>query len=255
MRTFALVGESSALTLVEVFQVRIQICLVSVMLCCAFVGCFSDAPETLPVQAVRRSTAEIVAECALCHSTQEAQRGPILHGMNAWYLLAQIQKFRAGVRGQDPDNRSAHLMGVAAKKVRNKREMIVAAKWFAEQPTMSAMRTISGDLASGATLYAARCAVCHGEKAEGKREIASPSLNRLEGWYFIDQMRKFRNGMRGRHDLDPGGQAMAAAVTDLTPRQISDVVAYVVDAFGPPKAPSLRERFLRKMAEMNATLE
>jgi cytochrome c553 len=118
---------------------------------------------------------------------------------------------------------------------------------------MPAIRTVSGDLPTGSSLYAARCAVCHGEKTEGKREFASPSLNRLEGWYFLDQMRKFRNGMRGRHELDFGGQVMAAAVAGLTKQQMYDVVAYVVNTFGPPEAPSLRQRFEKRALESNAS--
>ena len=31
----------------------------------------------------------------------EAQRGPILDGMEYWYLSEQLQKFHAGIRGQN----------------------------------------------------------------------------------------------------------------------------------------------------------
>ena len=232
-----------------------QVHLAGVTLCCFFAGCSPSARETSSLEAVKRSTEAIVAECALCHSTKEAQRGPILHGMDSWYLLSQIQKFHRGVRGQNPDNRSEYLMGIAVKKIRSDQEVKALAKWFAGQEPMPAIRTVRGDAEAGATLYATRCASCHGDKAEGKRETISPSLTRLEGWYFLDQMRKFRNGQRGRHGLDPGGQAMAAAISDLTPRQIIDLVAYVVDAFGPAEAPTLRQRYLRPVADSNASQE
>ena len=232
-----------------------QVHLAGLTLCCLFAGCSPSARETSSLEAVKRSPEAIVAECALCHSTKEAQRGPILHGMDSWYLLSQIQKFHRGVRGQNPDNRSEYLMGIAVKKIRSQREMVVAAKWFAKQKPLPAIRTVPGDLQAGASHYLARCAVCHGEKGEGKLDTASPSLTKLEGWYFLDQMRKFRNGQRGRHGLDPGGQAMAAAISDLTPRQIIDLVAYVVDAFGPAEAPTLRQRYLRPVADSNASKE
>ena len=175
--------------------------------------------------------------------------------MDEWYLLAQIQKFHNGARGQNPDNRSEYLMGIAVKKVQGRQEISLAAKWFAEQEPMPAIRTITGDQQAGKSLYLLRCAVCHGENAEGKLETASPSLTKLEGWYFIDQMRKFRNGQRGNHNLDPAGQVMAAAVSNLTPDQIKDVVTYVVNAFGPPPAPVVRQQFLRKANESNASKE
>lgn len=232
-----------------------QVWLPGLLLCCLLGGCLYSFRHDPANGIVSRSPEAIVAECALCHSTKEAQRGPILHGMDEWYLLGQIQKFYNGVRGQDPDNRSEYLMGVVVKKIRSKQEMSLAAKWFAEQEPVSAIRTITGDQQAGESLYLSRCAVCHGERAEGKLETASPSLTELEGWYFIDQMRKFRNGQRGRHDLDPAGQVMAAAVSNLTPTQIKDVVTYVVNVFGPPPAPAIRQQFLRKANESNASNE
>ena len=59
----------------------------------------------------------LVAECLLCHSNKEAQRGPILHGMETWYLMDQLEKFRSGVRGKLASNRSEYLMGVGARKI------------------------------------------------------------------------------------------------------------------------------------------
>ncbi len=195
----------------------------------------------------------LVTECVLCHSTLEAQRGPILNGMDHWYLLEQIQKFRSGVRGQNPDNRSEYLMGMAAKKIQNDFEMAFSADWFAKQKPLPAVRTVPGNVEAGAELYALRCASCHGENADGNSTLLSPSLTRLEGWYFLDQMRKFRSGLRGKSPADLGGKIMAAASVDLTNQQLRDVVAYVVDAFGPPEAPSLRQRFEKRALESNAS--
>ena len=255
MRSFALVGASTAPRVCRVSCILKQVSLFGLLLCCLLVGCLPSVRQIPAAGTVSRSPEAIVTECTLCHSTREAQRGPILHGMDEWYLLTQIQKFHAGARGQDTKNRSEYLMGVAVKNIRSKREMALAAKWFAEQEPVSAIRTITGDQQVGESLYLSRCAVCHGEQAEGKLETASPSLTELEGWYFIDQMRKFRNGQRGRHDLDPAGQVMAAAVSNLTPTQIKDVVTYVVNAFGPPPAPAIRQQFLRKANESNASKE
>ncbi|MFP6854189.1 MAG: c-type cytochrome [Opitutales bacterium] len=225
-----------------------------VLFCMAF-GCSSNAPQEGASSSLDRPLGSTLSACALCHSTKEAQRGPILHGMDAWYLLAQIQKFHTGIRGQNPKNRSEHLMGVAIRKIGSKQEMTSLSQWFANQKPMPAIPTVRGDLANGKILYATRCASCHGEKAEGKRELSSPSLSQLEGWYFLDQMRKFRSGMRGKHPLDTAGQAMVAAVADFSPAQLRDVVAFAVDAFGLPKAPSSRKPLPRRPIESNASRE
>jgi len=226
---------------------------------CFFLGCLGDRGENSGlVDAGRgRSPEAIVAECALCHGTKEAQRAPILDGMEYWYLLDQIQKFHSGVRGQSPENRSEYLMGSAAKKLRSDFEMAFAASWFAKQERKPAIRTVRGDIESGAKLYEERCASCHGSNAEGNATLMSPSLASLEGWYFLDQMRKFRSRSRGNSPADAGGQIMAAASAGLTNRQLRDVVAYVVEEFGPPEAPSLRDELLKRFAEgreANATI-
>ena len=65
----------------------------------------------------------LIGECMVCHSNQEAQRGPVLHGMENWYLLDQLEKFRSGVRGQNPKNKSEYLMGIGARKIKNDYEI------------------------------------------------------------------------------------------------------------------------------------
>ena len=74
--------------------------------------------------------------------------------------------------------------------------------------------------------------------------MQSPALSRLEGWYFYEQMRKFRNNSRGYHPRDLAGQTMAAASKELSDGDIRDVVAYVVENFGPVEAASQRDKYL-----------
>ena len=72
----------------------------------------------------------LVRECTVCHGVNEAQRGPILDGMEYWYLLDQLEKFHSGVRGQNAANKSEYLMGVGIRKVKNSVEMAYLADWF-----------------------------------------------------------------------------------------------------------------------------
>ena len=184
----------------------------------------------------------LVAECMLCHSNKEAQRGPILHGMETWYLIDQLEKFRSGVRGKLVSNRSEYLMGMAAKKIQDDYELAYVANWFSEQEPLPAIRTIEGNLEDGKIFYNQRCASCHGENGEGNRLVEAPSLQRLEGWYFLEQMRKFRSGQRGYHMKDITGQSMAAASKEISDRNLRNVVAYFIDAFGPEEEISERDR-------------
>ena len=58
----------------------------------------------------------------------------------------------------------------------------------------------------------------------------------MEGWYFIEQMRKFRSGDRGYHPKDEWGRVMATASTDLADWDLKNLIAYVVGEFGLPEA-------------------
>lgn len=194
----------------------------------------------------KQNTESLVAECMVCHSNKEAQRGPIIHGMETWYLLDQLEKFRSGVRGQRASNRSEYLMGVGVKKIKNDYELAYLANWFSEQAPLPAIRTVKGNPDLGKEFYLERCASCHGKNAEGNRLLNAPSLHRLEGWYFLEQMRKFRSGERGYHPRDIGGQTMAAASKAISDRNLRNVVSYVVDSFGPEEEISNRERYAPK---------
>jgi cytochrome c553 len=208
------------------------------------ISCVPESKITEPTLAIsdKERGEALVAECLLCHSNKEAQRGPVLHGMETWYLMDQLEKFRSGVRGKLVSNRSEYLMGVGAKKIHDDYELAYVANWFSEQDPLPAIRTIEGNLEDGKIFYDQRCASCHGENGEGNRFVEAPSLQRLEGWYFLEQMRKFRSGQRGYHIKDITGQSMAAASKEISDRNLRNVVAYSVDAFGPEEEISARDR-------------
>ena len=208
------------------------------------ISCVPESKITEPTLGVsdKQRGEALVAECLLCHSNKEAQRGPVLHGMETWYLMDQLEKFRSGVRGKLVSNRSEYLMGVGAKKIHDDYELAYVAKWFSEQEPLPAIRTIEGNLEDGKIFYDQRCASCHGENGEGNRLVEAPSLQRLEGWYFLEQMRKFRSGQRGYHIKDITGQSMAAASKEISDRNLRNVVAYSIDAFGPEEEVSTRDR-------------
>jgi cytochrome c oxidase subunit 2 len=58
--------------------------------------------------------AALYATCATCHGPEgqgvQAMNGPPLAQASDWYLLASLEKFKAGIRGGDPRNANAVLM-------------------------------------------------------------------------------------------------------------------------------------------------
>jgi cytochrome c oxidase subunit 2 len=173
----------------------------------------------------------LYAECKVCHTTKEMQRGPILNGQPYWYVQLQLEKYHKGVRGKDDSNRSEFLMGSAMSKIKSKKDIRLLAKYIAQLPPATHLSTIKGDARAGRDLYVA-CAACHGDAAEGKRIVKGPPIYNLEDWYMLDQLKKFKSGKRGSHADDKEGQIMAAAAKALTDQQMKDLVVYINQEFG-----------------------
>ena len=52
------------------------------------------------------------------------------------------------------------------------------------------------------------CMACHGEKSEGKKELKAPTQVYLEDWYMLEQLKKFKRGLRGANPKDIEGMTM-----------------------------------------------
>ncbi|MCH8303295.1 MAG: c-type cytochrome [Proteobacteria bacterium] len=72
------------------------------------------------------------------------------------------------------------------------------------------------------------CTVCHGIQLMGNPIIRAPRLSGMDSWYVENQLRAFKKGWRGKHEMDLIGmemQPMAAALTDEQIREVSAFVA------------------------------
>jgi cytochrome c oxidase subunit II len=100
--------------------------------------------------------------------------------------------------------------------------------WLAKQPTYQQTRAeIAGDAAAGQALFTT-CMSCHGERAQGNRDLNAPKLSGQAGWYLVRQLRDFRNGVRGAHDGDTYGKQMIPFASMLQDdAAVRNVVAYI----------------------------
>ena len=199
----------------------------------AFSGSKGCAQETATTTE-QRSLASIFYACKVCHGLREMQRGPILEGLESWYLAAQLSKFRTGLRGQNPENRSEFLMGSAVSMIQSEQEVSALVHYIAQRPRPRFNPVIRGNTLRGRQLYANHCVSCHGPSGEGKPELWAPRLADLEDWYLLDQLRKFRNGQRGWHEQDVEGQVMAKVVQPLAVNDLRNIVAALNDMGKPP---------------------
>jgi cytochrome c oxidase subunit 2 len=110
--------------------------------------------------------------------------------------------------------------------------------WLAKQPTFASTRaaTAVGDAVAGQTLFAT-CSACHGSQAEGNRDLNAPKLAGQAGWYLVQQLNHFRQGVRGTNDQDIYGKQMAPlAATLADDTAVRNVVAYITSL--PEKRPA-----------------
>lgn len=94
-----------------------------------------------------------------------------------------------------------------------------------------------GDPVKGKALYAT-CVTCHGQYGEGLQATNSPRLAGLHDWYLLNQLKKFRSGLRGANPEDTFGAQMVPIAKALQNEQaLLDVVAYIgtLKASSPPR--------------------
>ena len=70
------------------------------------------------------------------------------------------------------------------------------------------------------------CTVCHGVQLVGNAILKAPRLSGMETWYVEQQLRNFKNNVRGRHDDDPYGYEMQPMGQSLTEEQITEAAVF-----------------------------
>lgn len=216
----------------------------------------ASAPRTLPGTTAaptwQRATeaaasaprALYVAACGSCHGTEGRGNrqidAPVLAGLSAAYFQRQIEGFRRGYRGRDPDDLEGGEMRPMVEGLTGADAAALGA-WLASLPgdavatdagadaadeATAGAGAAGGDPARGQATYAA-CAVCHGRSGEGNDALGAPRLAGQAGWYTARQLGKFIAGVRGAHPDDAAGASMRASVGGLTRRDVADVVAWI----------------------------
>lgn len=167
----------------------------------------AEMPVIAPVMA-QAAEYRAITTCALCHGPQGHSISPIypaLAGQKAWYILEQLQFFKAQTRG-DPYARGM-MWGMASQL--DDITMLALADYFSKQtPFASPAAPFSHSTATaaaiehGKSLYNAGdpalgvppCAACHGPDASGSDQF--PRLAGQHALYTHKQLRALHNGTR-----------------------------------------------------------
>ena len=171
------------------------------------------------------------AVCAACHGQQaegnQTLHAPKLSRQAGWYLATQMHNYRQGIRGANDQDMTAKQMIPFASLLADDTAVNDVVAYIASLPEQRPPATVAGDVKRGRWLYTT-CAACHGVYGEGIWSTKAPRLSHMSDWYLAQQLKNFRQGVRGSHRQDYYGAQMASMAKILTDdRAINDVVAYV----------------------------
>lgn len=175
---------------------------------------------------------ELFETCAPCHGSNGGGNidigAPTIAGLPSWYVVTQLEKFQNGVRGKHPDDLAGLRMRPMAVSLQfgapGQNEAV--AEHIAGMTRVDPGRAVLANAGAGAGRYQV-CAVCHGADAQGNADLHAPPLAVTNDWYLLEQLRKFKSGIRGADPLDTWGATMRPNTLALDETAMQDVVAYI----------------------------
>lgn len=169
--------------------------------------------------------------CGVCHGAQGEGKpeiaAPAIAGLPAWYVKAQLGKFRDGIRGAHADDAEGLRMRPMSRTIPAEDVEPVAGFVAGLTPVMPDHTLTGGNAESGKALYAT-CAACHGPDGKGMEAMGAPPIVQLDDWYFAKAIHKFQVGIRGANPKDVSGATMRPMAATLKDDQaVADVVAHL----------------------------
>lgn len=175
-----------------------------------------------------------MAQCAGCHG--DADAGPVsplvpaLQGQSEAYLVRALEEYA-------DDERQSGMMEALASVLSEEERAMLAQRYAAMAPPAAlpeAALDESVDLAAGEEIATqglreqnvAACLSCH----DAERSAQFPRLGGLSAAYIEQQLKLFRDGMRGD---TPYGAIMRTVAAQLSDGQIADVAAYLASREAP----------------------
>lgn len=173
----------------------------------------------------------LFGNCSPCHGPEghgnAELAAPNIAGLPQWYLLAQLNKFRAAHRGYDAFDTTGIRMKSMSWTLGLAGDVESIAEYVASLPrTPSAPTLQAGDAQAGQATYQV-CAACHGPQGQGIQAVNAPPLVGQADWYLVAQLHKFKAGRRGTDPADVSGQTMRPNTLALDDQAMLNVVAYI----------------------------
>lgn len=169
--------------------------------------------------------------CVQCHGTDgkgsDLVPAPQIAGLPAWYITAQVQKFRGGIRGAHPDDVGGLKMRPMSRTLKSEADVELVAKYVESLPHDKTPATVKGDATKGKDAFAT-CSACHGADAAGNEALKAPPIRQLNDWYVVSQLGKFKSKVRGYSPDDAQGAQMTGIAGGLADEAaMRDLAAYL----------------------------
>ena len=133
-------------------------------------GCEGLGPD-------RSLGAELFETCALCHGPTGAGNAdiaaPVIAGLPVWYVVVQLESFKAGMRGKHPEDLPGLRMRPIALTLRDEGDLQAVAEHVASLPSAAPEGTVQGNAGAGASTFQI-CVACHGPEGLGNELLHAP---------------------------------------------------------------------------------
>ena len=176
----------------------------------------------------------LFVSCATCHGEQaegnSSLKAPALAGQSATYLVRQLEQFRSGLRGSNAEDIAGQQMQPMAEALPDAPALADVVAYISTLPAPRPDAATAGDAVAGNKAYQGTCGACHGGRGEGNQALNAPRLNTLDATYLVEQVGKFRSGLRGAHPDDKLGRQMAMMASLVDEPTLVDIAAYLHDA-------------------------
>ncbi len=175
---------------------------------------------------------ELFAACVACHGNEglgnDTLAAPSIAGLPAWYVEAQLNKFKTGVRGAHPDDLEGLRMRPMSRQMANDAEVKSVAKYVASLTRTPVAPKLKGGVAASGQASYATCLACHGPEGKGNEQLKAPPIAGQADWYLLAQLKKFKAGIRGTNPADTSGATMRPMAMTLADEQaMLNVVAHI----------------------------
>ena len=177
-----------------------------------------------------RATARF-ANCTPCHGDAGGGKpelgAPAIAGLPAWYVEAQLGKFRGGLRGAHPDDTAGMRMRPMSLTIPTDADVPRIAAHVASLPVQASLHGLEGGDASRGQVAFALCSACHMADGSGMEALKAPPIAGQADWYLFAQLQKYKAGIRGANPDDvSGGQMRAISMSIVDEQAMKDLAAY-----------------------------